>query len=112
MKLSNNTSKILNYQLLSALTEDNNELEVVFQNNTNDLNTFIRLIQRLKSKNYEMVNNGIEQLDIFIYRSNLRLSIGTKQSILNFCKSNQINESQVTEKTYKKKYKWNEKTER
>lgn len=112
MKLSNITSKALNYQLLSALTEDNNELEVVFQNDTIDLNTFIRLIQRLKSKNYDMVNDGIEQLDIFIYRSNLRLSIKTKQAILNFCKSNQINESQVAEKTYKKKYKWNEKTER
>ena len=43
-----------------------------------------------KAKGFELINNGVEQLDIFIHKSNLRVSIHTIQNIENFCKSNRI----------------------
>ena len=110
MKLSTFTTKALNYQLLNAVTERNNELEVVFKNDTITLYEFIRLIKRLKSKKYKMINNGTEQLDIFIHKSNVRVSITTMENIQNFCKSNTINPKQVSEKTYKIPYKWDNDT--
>ncbi len=106
----------LQKRLLKTLNEKNIEFEILFhgvqfnskKKNNNNLQTFLNLIKRCKAFDYQLVENGIETLDIFINSNNnpLRVTID-KNEIIKFCKLNKLSEQNINNILLKKKIKQN-----
>ena len=116
MKLRSKNKTILNYQLLSVLTNDNLEFEVLFPEYNSEklhykqhisMDIFRDTISRLKDLGMQMIpgtENGEEQLDISIYNNNLRMTIEGIDNIQTFCKTNRLTEDNCSIRTYKDRY--------
>ena len=116
MKLLSKNTTLLNYQLLSVLTTDNLEFEILFPEYDDDklhykqhisMDIFRNTINRLKDLGLEMVSgteNGQEQLDISIYNNNLRMTVDGVDDIQTFCKTNRLTDENCKIRTYKEQY--------
>ena len=116
MKLLSKNTTLLNYQLLSVLTNDNLEFEVLFPEYDDEklyykqhisMDIFRDTITRLKDLGLQMIpgtENGQEQLDISIYNNNLRMTVEGVDDIQTFCKTNRLTDENCRTRTYKERY--------
>ena len=116
MKLLSKNTTLLNYQLLSVLTTDNLEFEVLFPEYDDknlyykqhiSMDIFRDTISRLKDLGLQMIpgtENGQEQLDISIYNNNLRMTVEGTDDIQGFCKTNRLTDENCRIRTYKERY--------
>jgi hypothetical protein len=116
MKFRSKNTTILNYQLLSVLTTDDLEFEILFPEYDDEklyykqhisMDIFRDTITRLKDLGLQMIpgtENGQEQLDISIYNNNLRMTVDGVDDIQTFCKTNRLTEENCSIRTYKERY--------
>jgi hypothetical protein len=124
MKLLSKNTTVLNYQLLSVLTTDNLEFEVLFPEYDDknlyykqhiSMDIFRDTITRLKDLGLQMIpgtENGQEQLDISIYNNNLRMTVEGVDDIQGFCKTNRLTDENCSIRTYKERYSFPEEYKR
>ena len=124
MKLRSKNRTLLNYQLLSVLTNDNLEFEILFPEYADEklhykqhisMDIFRDSINRLKDLGMRMIpgtENGQEQLDVSIYNNNLRMTIEGVDEIQTFCKTNRLTDENCRVRTYKERYSFPEEYKR
>ena len=89
--------------MVSALSKDNVEFEVLFVNKNKSIKTIFDLIKRFKTLDYKMIHKGTEELDIFVLQDKNQLRATIKENeILKFCKTNELEKTDISNLTLKK----------
>ena len=107
LELNKNNISILHYQLAHAMTNNDLEYEIVFNNSLINYDKFYSLINRCNKlkKKYKLINNGTEELDIFLPK-NIRITLHNKEDIISYCKNNIIKKEYKYSILNKNSYKW------
>ena len=84
------------------------EFEIVFDNQEITLEVFLRLIKRLKSQGFIESDNVSVELDVRVFKSNLRITVEGEDEIQNFCKTNTLDSELCVKRTYKSNFKFSE----